>query len=67
MCPNGRESTVLMHWLGLIIYNLCQRGAAVKKILIVEDDISIQVLLYDFIKAVGYDVAIAADGARALT
>ena len=37
------------------------------KILIVEDDTSIQALLHDFIKEAGYDVAIAADGVEALT
>lgn len=37
-----------------------------KKILIVEDDISIQALLHDFIKEAGYDVTLAADGVEAL-
>lgn len=37
------------------------------KILIVEDDTSIQELLHDFIKEAGYDVAIASDGVQALT
>lgn len=36
------------------------------KILIVEDDTSIQALLHDFIKEAGYDVAVASDGVRAL-
>ena len=38
-----------------------------RKILIVEDDISIQALLHDFIKEAGYEVELASDGARALT
>lgn len=37
------------------------------RILIVEDDRSIQELLHDFIIEAGYDVAIAADGVEALT
>ena len=37
-----------------------------KRILIVEDDISIQALLHDFIKEAGYDVTIASDGVQAL-
>lgn len=37
------------------------------RILIVEDDVSIQALLHDFIIEAGYDVAIAADGVEALT
>ena len=38
-----------------------------RKILIVEDDISIQALLHDFIKEAGYEVALASDGVEALT
>lgn len=37
-----------------------------RKILIVEDDLSIQALLHDFIKEAGYDVALASDGVEAL-
>ena len=37
-----------------------------KKILIVEDDLSIQALLHDFIQEAGYDVALASDGVEAL-
>ena len=37
-----------------------------RKILIVEDDRSIQALLHDFIKEAGYEVALASDGVRAL-
>ena len=37
------------------------------KILIVEDDISIQALLHDFIKEAGYSVELASDGVEALT
>lgn len=37
-----------------------------KKILIVEDDLSIQALLYDFIKEAGYDAVTAGDGVEAL-
>ena len=36
------------------------------KILIVEDDLSIQALLHDFIREAGYDVVLAADGMEAL-
>ncbi len=36
------------------------------KILIVEDDISIQALLHDFIQEAGYDIVLAADGVEAL-
>jgi len=36
------------------------------KILIVEDDLSIQALLHDFIQEAGYDVVLAADGVEAL-
>ena len=36
------------------------------KILIVEDDLSIQALLHDFIQEAGYDVTLAADGVDAL-
>ena len=36
------------------------------KILIVEDDLSIQALLHDFIQEAGYSVALAADGVEAL-
>lgn len=36
------------------------------KILIVEDDLSIQALLHDFIEAAGHHVVLAADGAEAL-
>ncbi len=36
------------------------------KILIVEDDLSIQALLHDFIKEAGYHVVLAADGVEAL-
>ncbi|MDC7288255.1 response regulator transcription factor [Blautia schinkii] len=35
------------------------------KILIVEDDLSIQALLHDFIKEAGYDVTLASDGVEA--
>lgn len=38
-----------------------------KKILIVEDDLSIQALLQDFIQEAGYDVVLASDGVEALT
>ena len=38
-----------------------------RKILIVEDDISIQALLHDFIKEAGYEVALASDGVEALS
>lgn len=37
-----------------------------KKFLIVEDDLSIQALLHDFLIEAGYDVTIAADGVEAL-
>ena len=37
-----------------------------QKILIVEDDISIQALLHDFIQEAGYEVILAADGVEAL-
>ena len=37
------------------------------KILIVEDDMSIQALLHDFIKEAGYDATLASDGVEALT
>lgn len=37
-----------------------------QKILIVEDDLSIQALLHDFLKDAGYDVTVAADGVEAL-
>jgi two-component system response regulator VanR len=37
-----------------------------QKILIVEDDISIQALLHDFIQEAGYEVVLAADGVEAL-
>ena len=37
-----------------------------RKILVVEDDRSIQALLHDFIKEAGYEVALASDGVRAL-
>lgn len=36
------------------------------KILIVEDDLSIQALLHDFIKEAGYSVVLASDGVEAL-
>ena len=36
------------------------------KILIVEDDLSIQALLHDFIQEAGYNVVVASDGAEAL-
>ena len=36
------------------------------KILIVEDDLSIQALLHDFIQEAGYSVTLAADGVEAL-
>lgn len=36
------------------------------KILIVEDDISIQALLHDFIQEAGHSVVLAADGVEAL-
>lgn len=38
-----------------------------KKILIVEDELSIQALLHDFLKEAGYDVVLAADGVEALS
>ena len=38
-----------------------------RKILVVEDDRSIQALLHDFIKEAGYEVVLASDGVRALT
>lgn len=37
------------------------------KILIVEDDLSIQALLHDFLKEAGYDVVTASDGVEALS
>lgn len=37
-----------------------------RKILIVEDDLSIQALLHDFIQEAGYNVVLAADGVEAL-
>ena len=37
-----------------------------QKILIVEDDLSIQALLHDFIQEAGYSVVLAADGVEAL-
>ncbi|MDE7436002.1 MAG: response regulator transcription factor [Lachnospiraceae bacterium] len=37
-----------------------------QKILIVEDDLSIQALLHDFLKDAGYNVTVAADGVEAL-
>lgn len=37
-----------------------------QKILIVEDDLSVQALLHDFLKDAGYDVTVAADGVEAL-
>lgn len=36
------------------------------KILIVEDDVSIQALLHDFIKEAGYEVELASDGVEAI-
>ena len=42
-------------------------GIAMKKILIVEDDLSIQALLHDFIQEAGFDVVLASDGVEALT
>ena len=36
------------------------------KILIVEDDLSIQALLHDFIEEAGHSVALASDGVEAL-
>lgn len=38
-----------------------------QKILIVEDDLSIQALLHDFIQEAGYDVSLAGDGVEAIT
>ena len=38
-----------------------------QKILIVEDDLSIQALLHDFIQEAGYDVTLAGDGVEAIT
>ena len=37
------------------------------KILIVEDDPSIQEILHDFIQEAGYDITLASDGVEALT
>lgn len=37
-----------------------------RRILIVEDDLSIQALLHDFIREAGYEVVLAADGVEAL-
>ncbi len=42
-------------------------GIVMKKILIVEDDLSIQALLHDFIQEAGFDVVLASDGVEALT
>ena len=42
------------------------RRCAMSKILIVEDDLSIQALLHDFIQEAGYSVVLAADGVEAL-
>ena len=42
-------------------------GVLMQKILIVEDDLSIQALLHDFIKEAGYDVSLAGDGVEALS
>jgi len=42
------------------------RRRAMSKILIVEDDLSIQALLHDFIQEAGYSVVLAADGVEAL-
>lgn len=36
------------------------------KILVVEDDLSIQALLHDFIQEAGYNVVLASDGVEAL-
>lgn len=41
-------------------------GDFLQKILIVEDDLSIQALLHDFLKEAEYDVTIAADGVEAI-
>lgn len=38
-----------------------------KKILVVEDDLSIQALLHDFLKESGYDVELASDGVEAIS
>jgi len=38
-----------------------------QKILIVEDDLSIQALLHDFLQEVGYEIALAADGVEAVS
>ena len=38
-----------------------------KKLLIVEDELSIQALLHDFLKEAGYDVVLASDGVEALS
>lgn len=37
------------------------------KILVVEDDTSIQALLHDFLEEAGYSVVLAADGVETLT
>ena len=41
-------------------------GDYVQKILVVEDDLSIQALLHDFIQEAGYDVTLAGDGVEAI-
>lgn len=38
-----------------------------KKLLIVEDELSIQALLHDFLKEAGYEVVVASDGVEALS
>ena len=42
-------------------------GRLMQKILIVEDDPSIQEILHDFIQEAGYDITLASDGVEALT
>ena len=49
-----------------VCYDSISGGSSMQKILIVEDDLSIQALLHDFIQEAGYSVVLAADGVEAL-
>ena len=49
-----------------VCYDSISGGGSMQKILIVEDDLSIQALLHDFIQEAGYSVVLAADGVEAL-
>ncbi len=49
-----------------VCYDSISGGGSMQKILIVEDDLSIQALLHDFIQEAGYSVVLAADGVETL-